>query len=137
MATYRRDDMKRQITKQMEICYRLRHHSFAGTTAKFTAKITGISIRQVNRLMSDMKKISPQLFPILTCEQALLWCRWFDDGLSCSQIAAEAALTERTIQARLQIVKKRMNYNEKVNSRAHKTVSFDAGIDETKIKQKF
>ena len=129
--------MKNQITKQMAKCYRMRHHEFVGLTSETTARLMGITIRQVNRLMFDMKKISSQLFPILTPRQAKLWSYWFDGGLTCLQIAIEFETTERTVQARLQVIKKKMNYDEKVNSQAHKIVSFDMGVDETKIKQRF
>ncbi len=129
--------MAKRITKQMEICYKLRHHDFIGLTPEETAEIMGVSIRQVNRLMADMKRIASQLFPILTPAQSSLWSQWFDEGLTCYQIAENMGTTERTIQARLLVIKKMMNYNEKVNSRSRKMLSFDAGIDESKIISKF
>lgn len=124
-----------RITKRMIECYKLRHHAFTGLSSKETATVMGVSVRQVNRLMADMEQLASQLFPVLTREQAGLWSQWFDEGLTCYQIAEKAGATERTIQARLLVIKKMMNYNEK--TQVQKTLSIDAGIDESKIKQRF
>ena len=128
---------ERLITKKGEEVYRCRHHDFECLTTEQTAQKLNISIRQVNKRLACLRANSPQLFPILSQEQANVWSQWFDGGLTCVEIAAGRGVTPRSIQAQLQRIKRKMNYDEKVNSRAHKTVSFDIGVDETKIKQKF
>lgn len=70
--------MERLISKQMEKAYRYRHHNFGGLTVTETAKKMGITEREVQRLLADMKKIALQLFPILTKLQFDIYNLWLE-----------------------------------------------------------
>jgi len=78
---------KRQITKRMEQAYRLHHHDFEAKTLEETARIMGISVNTVEDHLWEMRKIAPQLFPILTKMQAKVWHLFFNEGMSHKMIA--------------------------------------------------
>jgi len=79
--------MKRVITEDEEQCYRLRHHKFAGLTTKETAKQMKIPIRKVQRILRNLKVKAPQLFPIFTFQQHLIYWLYVEKGLTQSKIA--------------------------------------------------
>ncbi len=61
--------MKRLITERQEQIYRMRHHDFGGMTTEQVAAIFNVTPKCINSHMRQMKKIAPQLFPILTERQ--------------------------------------------------------------------
>lgn len=122
----------RKITEKQEQAYRLCHHDFGGLFYKQAAVKMGITEIAVRKLLNRMRKIAPHLFPVLPLEHAQIWRLWQDAGLNCRDIASLKATTERAIQAKLRLIKKKMNYN----TQQRQTVSIN-NIDETKIKNKF
>lgn len=93
------------ITKQEEQAYRLRHHEFEGLTEEKTAKIMNVSKRTVKRLLKNLKQKAPQLFPILTRQQYLIYQWYVERGLSQENIAALLGTTQQNVDRILQRMK--------------------------------
>ena len=101
----------RKITKKQEQVYRLVHPSFGGLSYTQTAVKMRITEDAVYKLLARMKEVAPQLFPILSLEHAEIWNLWQDAGLTCRDIASLKGTTERSIQAKLRLIKKKMGNN--------------------------
>lgn len=99
--------MKQTITKDEEKCYRLRHHDFEGLTVLETAKEMNIPVVKVRRLLKSLKAKAPQLFPILTCQQHLIYWLYTEKGLSQQKIAAYLNTTQSNICAILKRIKEK------------------------------
>ena len=82
------DIMLRKIIKNEETAYRFQHHNFGGLTTQETAKKMKISPRKVRQLLQSLKRKAPQLFPILTHRQHLIYELYMNIGLSTYKIAA-------------------------------------------------
>lgn len=91
--------MERCITEDEEWCYRLRHHDFAGLTTRETAKKMGITFEKVRRLLKSLKAKAPQLFPILTYRQQLIYWLHTYKGLSQHKIAKCLGTTQSNVSA--------------------------------------
>ena len=99
--------MQRKITIQEEQVYRLRHHKFGRLSTQETAKRMKISTRQVRRLLKSLRKKAPQLFPILTHRQYIIYWLYTDMGLSQYQIADYLNTTHFNIYYILKRLKKK------------------------------
>ena len=99
---------KRLITKHQEKVYRCMHHDFEGLSIEETAKKLGVAVTTVYKVITRLKKIAPQLFPILSKTNAIIWKYWFECGLNYKQIAIVVNLTEGAVSKRLQIIKRKM-----------------------------
>ena len=130
-------DMKRHITKEQEDAFRLRHHDFEGLTEEQAADELCISVRAVRGRLTRMRKVAPQLFPILSRENAKIWRLWNDLGHTCAEIAECIGLTEGAITQRLQHTKKKMGYTEVVTPNPHRAISLDTLDIDTIIVKKF
>lgn len=104
--------MKRKITLEMEELYRLCHHDFGGRSYAEAAEVVGISVRSVYRILSEMRKLAPQLFPILNKEQAAIWRLWHEKGLSCEYIAAVLSTTEDAIHSKVATIRHKLGISE-------------------------
>lgn len=127
--------MKRKISEQEEICYRLRHHNFEGLTTKETAKKMKISSTKVRLLLKSLRAKAPQLFPILTHRQWLVYWLYSITGLSQYEIAAYLKTTQSTIWGLLNRAKKKgMPFIKPVG--LGNMVAYEKGMDD-KIVCKF
>lgn len=99
--------MERHITENEERCYRLRHHNFAGLTTRETAKRMKISPDTVRTLLKSLRAKAPQLFPILTQRQYLIYGLYVIEGLSQDKIANYLHTTQSNICDILKRVKKK------------------------------
>lgn len=79
--------MDRQISQDEEMAYRLRHHNFAGLTTIETAKRMKISVKKVRQLIRNLKAKAPQLFPIFTFRQHLIYWLYVEKGMAQPEIA--------------------------------------------------
>ena len=59
-----------------------------------------------------MRRLSPQLFPILNREQAAIWSLWHEEGLSCDYIAAVTGLTGDAVNSKLATVRRKLGVSE-------------------------
>ncbi len=64
---------QRVITEQQEQVYRCRHHDFGALTTKETAEALSISESTVCRVLKQLEKEAPQLFPVLNHRQNLVY----------------------------------------------------------------
>jgi len=74
--------MSRLITKREEQAYRLCHHDFEHKTVSEAAKVMGTSEGTVRRLLRNVKRVCPQLFPILTKRQFMIYKLRIEVGLT-------------------------------------------------------
>jgi DNA-binding CsgD family transcriptional regulator len=65
----------------------MRHHDFDGLTTKRVAAMLSITTHSVARHMQEMQKVAPQLFPILTRQQADIHHLFVNVGLRQKTIA--------------------------------------------------
>lgn len=99
--------MQHKITEQEEQVYRLRHHDFEGLTTQETAKKMKFSPRKIRQLLKSLKQKAPQLFPILTHRQHLIYELYINTGLSQHKIAKYLGTTQSNIWAILNRLKKK------------------------------
>ena len=78
---------KRVITERQEEAVRLCHHDFEGLTMTEAAKKMGISQPAITHLLAKVKKIAPQLFPMMTKYQAQCYHFFTCDGWPPASIA--------------------------------------------------
>lgn len=130
-------DAKRKITKEQEDAFRLRHHDHEGLTEEEAADELGISPRAVRGRLTRMQKIAPQLFPILNRKNAKVWGLWREGGLTCAEISERMGTTEKAITERLQHVKKKMGYTERITANPHRAISLDTLDIDTVIVKKY
>lgn len=128
---------KRNITKDQEDAFRLRHHDHEGLTEEEAADELGISSRAVRGRLTRMQKVAPQLFPILSRKNAKLWEMWHRGGLACAEIAERVKCTESAVTQRLQHIKKKMGYTERITANPHRAISLDTLDIDTVIVKKF
>ena len=128
---------KRNITKDQEDVFRLRHHDHEGLTEEEAADELGISPRAVRGRLTRMQKVAPQLFPILSRKNAELWEMWHRGGISCRAIAGYIGSTESAVTQRLQHIKKKMGYTERITANPHRAISLDTLDIDTVIVKKF
>jgi predicted DNA-binding protein (UPF0251 family) len=108
---------KRRISKKMEEVYRLRHHDFEGLSEADAARAMNMKPDAVRRLMWEMCKIAPQLFPILAPAQARIWHLWHHEGMSISMIGEIMELSNNAVQKRLGRARKRLDYHKTLKER--------------------
>ena len=106
----------RKITDDMVRLYRLCHHDFSGLSYAEAAKIENISVRTVYRVLNEMRQIAPQLFPILTGDQAEIWRAWDkEDNLTNEELAVSLGLTEDALNSKMAVIRRKLGV-----SRPHK-----------------
>jgi len=93
--------MNRLITHRQEQIYRMRHHDFGGMTTKQVATILGITTHSVARHMWKMRKIAPQLFPILTKRQADIYHMFVNVGMEQKTIARILGISSNCIATQI------------------------------------
>ena len=128
---------KRLITKKQEEVYRLCHQDFEGLTVEEAAEKLGIHPRKVYELLERMEKIAPQLFPILSKENAKIWGLWHVDGISFAGIADCVGLTEKAVIRRLERIQEKMGYHAVATANPHRAISLDTMDIDTVIIKKF
>ena len=104
--------MTRKITNEMEQLYRLVHHDFSGLSYAEAAEVMGVSVRSVYRILAEMKKIAPQLFPILSKDQAEIWRYWHGEGLTYRTIAGMMELTEDVVCSKITTIRRKLGVSE-------------------------
>ena len=73
---------KRLITKRQEEALRLCHQDFEGLPQDAAAARMGISQQAISKLLAACEKVAPQLFPILTKQEARLYHCYMVEGWS-------------------------------------------------------
>jgi DNA-directed RNA polymerase specialized sigma24 family protein len=96
---------QRAITERQEEALRLCHHEFEGLTETEAAMHMGISQSAVSQLLSQVKKVAPQLFPIMTKFQAQCYHHLTCDGWSPDDIAERLYRQVNSVYKALQACK--------------------------------
>jgi len=132
--------VKRLITHRQEQIFRMRHHDFGGLTTKQVAIMLGITTTTVARHMREMQIIAPQLFPILTQRQALIYRLYVEMGLSLDDIGTALGITKSCVGVVLYRLRKKGLVPARETSRwffkFDKPKSYDSLYD-NRIKLKF
>jgi len=125
--------MNNHITKQEEKIYRLCHQDFGGMTTEEAAKKMDIGQRRAQQLLRSLKIKSPQLFPVLTKQQAKIEDLINSCGLTYEQIAKRLRIAVSTIESTVQALKKKGIYFES----GREILQYKPEMDDGKIKRKF
>lgn len=109
--------------------YRLCHHSFEALSTREAAKRMGVTIRQVQRLLQQMRAKAPQLFPILTPAQYYIYACIVEQGLTHEQVANVLNCTLKNVDNHVQKIKnKGMSFDA-----PRKTIRYENYMDDKVI----
>lgn len=125
--------MTRLITERQEQIYRMRHHDFDGLTTKQVAATLSITTHSVARHMWEMQKIAPQLFPILTKQQADIYHMFVNVGMEQKVIAGILGISKSCIGVLIHHIRIKGMY---VPRRLHQVLYMPRAHDH-QIRQKF
>ena len=125
--------MTRHITHRQEQIYRMRHHDFGGMTTKQVAAMLGITTHSIARYMWEMQKIAPQLFPILTRQQADIYHMCVNVGLEQKVIAGILNISKNHVATQIHRLRGKGMY---VPRRLHYVLYMPKAHDH-QIRQKF
>lgn len=127
--------MNRTVTKLEEQAYRLCHHDFDGLTVAEAAIRMELREHIVRRLLKSLKRKAPQLFPILSKRQFLIYKLRTEKGHTQQEIAGILRTTQSNVQEALDRMEKQGMPGLNVEGLGD-TVSYDGSMDKF-IKQKF
>ena len=96
---------KRLITEKQEQALRLCHQDFGGLTQKEAAAKMNISPRALGKLLSRVKEILPDYFPILTKHEAKIYHYYMVEGWEVDEISEYTKLSQNAIYLTLQRAK--------------------------------
>lgn len=125
--------MERLITERQEQIYRMRHHDFGGMSTKQVATMLGVEVQCINLHMREMKKVAPQLFPILTCRQLEVYKLYVEMNLSGNAVSELLSIARPTVQSKLDEIKRKGLH---VPKRAKRIVRYSCWMD-SKVIRKF
>jgi len=93
--------MTRTITVFEEKVLRCVHHEFSSMTQREAAEQLKCSQSQISDAINRLKRKAPQMFPILTRQQAFIQKCICEDGLTHREIAMLLGLNENTLKSRI------------------------------------
>ena len=93
----RRYGVSRRITPSQEMAYRLCHHDFCGLSQANAAEVLETSQSTISRLLAEIEREAPQLFPILSPRVAKMY-EMFMEGYTCKEIAGFIDVSPRAVQ---------------------------------------
>ena len=124
---------KRLITEKQERALRLCHHDFEGLSQIEAAKRMNISQSALSGLLTKVKKVLPQYFPILTKLEMERYHLYMVEGWDVDEIAEHFEVTPSAIQLALQRAKdKGMFFSEEKG----RTLSYEPSMD-ANVKHQF
>ena len=113
------------MTDQEIQAYRLCHHDFKGLDQIEAAERMGISQSCVSRILANLEKKCPELFPILNSRQAYILTRITKFGDTHKDIAALMNVSVRTVERIVsQMRRKGVCFNSPI-----KTVRYEDYLD--------
>lgn len=129
---------KRLITEKQERALKLCHYDHGGLTREEAAKIMGIDQSVLSRLLRKVKKVAPQLFPIMTKQEAKISHYFMVDGWKVKEIAEYMGLSIIAVQRSLQRCRRKDLLFTTSKGRVQSLNQFlEDGGDENEIKHKF
>jgi len=111
----------------------MRHHDFGGMTTKQVAAILGVHPKNVSCQMWAMRKIAPQLFPILTRRQADIYHMFVNVGMEQKAIAGILGISSNCVATQIHRLRNKGMY---VPCRLHQ-VPYMPRAHDHQIRQKF
>lgn len=126
--------MKRLITERQEQIFRLRHHDFGGMSTKQVATMLGVSLKCINSHMRQMKKIAPQLFPILTQRQMDVYILYEEMGMTHPEVEKHLGMSVGTSGATVFYIRKKGMFLQP--DCLHRVDTYSSWMD-SKITRKF
>lgn len=121
--------MTRLITERQERIYRMRHHDFDGLTTKQVASKLNLTMACVTHHMRQMRKIAPQLFPILTEKQANVYNLYVRAKISTFAVAKALNVSVFIVKNRIyEMRRKGMFISNFCKSRKH-DYSYESWMD--------
>jgi predicted DNA-binding protein (UPF0251 family) len=125
--------MKRLITEKQEKALRLCHQDFEGLNQTEAAKRMNISQSALSDLLTKVREILPQYFPLLTKLEVKCYHYFAIEGQSVDEIAKYMDKSQDTIYKALQRVKIKGAWSPKSKGRA---LQYDPSMD-ANVKHKF
>lgn len=123
--------MRRVISKRQEQIYRMLHHGFNGLAVKQVAAMLGLTPACITHHMRQMKKIAPQLFPILTKKQADVYYLYVHAGQAISDIAKALNITIYVVKNRIYEMRRKgmfISWMQSKRMRYHPWMDFEIKI---------
>jgi DNA-directed RNA polymerase specialized sigma subunit len=117
---------KRKITRQQEKIYRLVSSDFEGLTVAEAAILEGVTPRAIQRVLQRLEQIAPQLFPILTRQEAQVLKYIEVDHLTNQQIAEHLKVTCSRVS---QITKSLVDKGKLNQINPGRALSYHPGMD--------
>lgn len=125
--------MKRLITKKQEQILKTCHHDFEGLSQTEAAETLGISQSTISDALVQIKKVMPQMFPILTKLEAERYHLYCVEGWSVNEIAEYFEINPRSVYYTLQRARDKGACFAEPKGRA---LQYDPSMD-AEIKQQF
>jgi len=126
--------MTRHITHRQEQIYRLRHHDFGGMSTKQVAAMLGVTPKCINSHMREMKKIAPQLFPILTQRQMDVYILYEKMGMTHPEVEKHLGMSAGTSGATVWYMRRKGMFLQP--DCIHRVDTYSSWMD-SKIRYKF
>lgn len=121
--------MKRLISEIEERILRLHHHDFGGYSLENTAAKMDMTVKEVKTHLKRIKRIAPQMFPILTQRQKAI-ITLYDQHMSRKAISEGLGVTLRQLCAEVQFLRRHgFLFNRKM-------AQYDPSMDE-RVKERF
>lgn len=126
--------MIRLITHRQEQIYRMRHHDFGGMATKQVAAMLGVTPKCINSHMRQMRKIAPQLFPILTQRQMDVYVLYEKMGMTHPEVEKCLNMSAGTSGATVWYMRKKGMYLQP--DCLHRVDTYSLWMD-SKVRRKF
>lgn len=123
--------MKHTLTDQEARAIRLVHHDLMGLTHKDAAKQMDIGVRRLDSILQSARIKAPQLFPILTQNQNIVYKAIMDDGNDRQSIAFHSEWPIKKVDAIIAQLRKKG-----VSLTVPKTVRYEPHMD-GQVKRRF
>lgn len=125
---------KRLLTKRQEEIFKLCHHDFEGLSQTEAAERLGISQKIISIALKRIKKVAPQLFPILTKLEAKAYHYFMDEGWGVTEIAEYLNSSEDKIS---NAIRRAKDKKESLTTSDFRIVSYDDESMAHLVKHKF
>lgn len=124
---------ERKITIRQERALRLCHHEFSGLGQAEAAERMSISQPALSELLTAVKKVMPEWFPILTPLEAICYNHYIAEGLSAAFIAIRTGKSQSAVYDALKRARAKGKFFPEAK---RKVLQYDPSLDH-KVKQKF
>lgn len=121
--------MDRVLSFEQEQTIRLCHQDHKGLSIEDVADGMGLTVKQIKRLLSQAKRLAPQMFPILTPQHRAILVM-YDQHMSRKAIAAGLGIT-------MDMLKRRVKFLRRHGLLFNRTMKQYHPLMDAQVKQKF